>query len=153
MSAITVIKKDFQEQEVWRYTGKLRERGKNFIILEANFNRADMLFHGMHLGQGDRFVETFYTDRWYNIFEIHDRNGDHFKGWYCNIGRPALIEGATLSYIDLALDLLVFPDGRQIVLDEDEFEALPLEPETRAAAQAALEDLRDIFKARFSMEG
>jgi hypothetical protein len=150
MSAITVIKKDYQGQEVWRYTGKLCERGNNFLVLEAFFDRPDTYFHGMLLGRGDRFVETFYTDRWYNIFEVHDRSGDGFKGWYCNIGRPAIIDGNSLSYEDLALDLLVFPDGRQIVLDEDEFEALPLEPDARTAALAALGDLQDRFRTRFS---
>ena len=24
--------------------------------------------------RGDRFVETYYSARWYNIFEIHDRD-------------------------------------------------------------------------------
>ena len=33
-------------------------------------------------------------------------------------------EASQIRYVDLALDLLVFPDGRQLVLDEDEFEAL-----------------------------
>ena len=52
------------------------------------------------------------------------------RGWYCNIGKPALLDGDCLSYVDLALDLLVFPDGRQFVLDEDEFLRLDLSPQT-----------------------
>ena len=47
-------------------------------------------------------METFYSDRWYNIFEIYDRDDDQFKGWYCNIGKPAMIEDDFVSYVDLA---------------------------------------------------
>ena len=79
------------------------------------------------LKEKDRFVETFYTDRWYNIFEIHDRDDDSCKGWYCNIGRPAEIADGTVSYVDLALDLWVTAKGMQTVLDEDEFIALDID--------------------------
>ena len=44
------------------------------------------------LRRGDRFIETYYTDRWYNIFEIHAREDDRLKGWYCNIAKPAVME-------------------------------------------------------------
>ncbi len=44
-----------------------------------------------------------------------------------------MLDGDCLSYVDLALDLLVFPDGRQFVLDEDEFLKLDLSPADRAA--------------------
>src|SRR5450432_1523424 len=40
---------------------------------------------------GDRCVEWFYADRWYNILELHDVTDDRLKGWYCNIARPAVI--------------------------------------------------------------
>ena len=64
------------------------------------------------------------------------------RGWYCNVGKPALLDGDCLSYVDLALDLLVFPDGRQVVLDEDEFLNLDLSPVDRQQALAALEELK-----------
>jgi predicted RNA-binding protein associated with RNAse of E/G family len=102
--------------------------------------------------KNDRFVEMYYSDRWYNIFEIHDREDDHLKGWYCNIGYPAEIEKQHVSYRDLALDLLVFPDGRQLVLDEDEFESLGLEPEVSQQAWHALEELQDQFKKQLKAD-
>ena len=43
---------------------------------------------------------------------------------------------------DLALDLLVFPDGTERLLDEDEFEALSPSAEVRARAAEALATLR-----------
>ena len=85
-------------------------------------------------------------DRWYNILEIHDREDDRLKGWYCNIGKPAVMEaGNKISYVDLALDLWVAPDGTQTVLDEDEFAALDLDDETRSKARAALAELQALF--------
>ena len=150
MNTIIVIKRNPQGKETWRYQGKVLERGKNHIILEAFFDRQDSIFHGMTLAKGDRFVETYYTNRWYNIFEIHARENDHLRGWYCNIGHPVEIEGDTLSYIDLALDLLVFPDGRQLVVDEDEFASLDISPKIRRQARCALTELQAMFRKKFN---
>ena len=148
MCWITVSKQDEKGKETWRYQAKLLARNVNYIQLEAYFDRADTKIAGMLLARGDRFVETYYTDRWYNIFEIHNRENDQLRGWYCNIGCPAEINGNTLSYIDLALDLLVFPDGRQIVLDEDEFAALDISAELRIKARTALAELQDNFRQK-----
>jgi predicted RNA-binding protein associated with RNAse of E/G family len=150
MSPITVIKRNLQGKETWRYTGRELKRDKTSVQLEAHFSRPDIPFHGILLGKGDRFVETFYTDKWYNIFEIHDRDDDRLKGWYCNIGEPAVIKRDTVSYIDLALDLLVYPDGRQLVLDEDEFNALSLSPKVQAKAISALDSLQAIFNEKIT---
>jgi predicted RNA-binding protein associated with RNAse of E/G family len=144
-SEMIVIKKNILGQITWRYTGQLVERTANYVVLEAFFDRQDMDVHGLLLGKGDRFIETWYTDRWYNIFEIHAREDNHLRGWYCNIGSPAEIDGNTISYIDLSLDLLVFPDGRQIVLDEDEFNALEMPIDIRQQAIQALLALKTYF--------
>ena len=142
---VTIIKQNHRAQETWRYAGHLLVSAENHYILEAFFDREDMQFHGLLLCKGDRFIETYYTDRWYNILEIHAREDDHLRGWYCNISCPAEIHGSRLSYIDLALDLLVFPDGRQLVLDMDEFEALDISPYVREQALIALEELKQLF--------
>jgi uncharacterized protein len=145
---VEVIKLNLKRQETWRYSGKVLRREAHGLRLEALFNREDMLFHGILLGKGDRFVEEYYDDRWYNIFEIHDREDGRLKGWYCNICLPAEIEAAEVRYVDLALDLLVYPDGRQLVLDEDEFAAEVMSDEMRAQALAAMQDLRALFRDR-----
>ncbi len=147
MEHITVHKRDSAGEVVWRYTARVLERGPQHIRLEAYFDRPDADLHGIVLATGDRFLETFYTDRWYNVFEIHDREGDGLKGWYCNIGRPAEIGESTVAYDDLAIDLLVLPNGEQIVLDLDEFEALPLPAADRSQALAGLAELQARFRA------
>lgn len=142
---ITVLKLNEKGQVTWRYSGEVIERTEDRLVLEAYFDREDSDLYGMPLTRGDRFIETYFASRWYNIFEIHARQDDRLRGWYCNIGMPATWDGDTLSYVDLALDLLVFPDGRQLVLDEDEFDELEISPETRLRARQALQELQASF--------
>jgi len=142
LTDITVLKRDLNGEVTWQYRGRILKRESNFVVLEAFFNRDDMPFMDVILKRGDRFVERFYSDRWYNIFEIYDRDDGKFKGWYCNVGYPAVLEKDTVSYIDLALDLWVATDGTQTVLDEDEFLELPIDVVTRAQAVSALEELK-----------
>ena len=145
-SEITVIKRNFVGRVMVQYSARLLQRGTNYVLLEARFNRPDVLILDTVLKMKDRFVEIYYLDRWYNIFEVHDHDDDHLKGWYCNIGRPAVLESSDrLSYVDLALDLWVAPDHTQTVLDEGEFAALDLEAATRDQAGAALKDLQILF--------
>ncbi len=143
---ITVLKRGLDGEVTWQYEGRVLKRETNRIVLEAFFNRDDMAFMDVVLKRDDRFVETFYSDRWYNVFEIYDRDEGNFKGWYCNIGYPAELEKNSVSYIDLALDLWVATDGAQTVLDEDEFLALSIDETARAQAVSALEELKRRFE-------
>jgi len=145
MQDVIVIKKNLAGEETWRYSGSILHRRKNIIVLSARFNRPDLPFHGILLAEGDLFFEAYFNDRWYNIFEIHDKVSGGLKGWYCNVTCPAGFSDGLVSYIDLALDLLVFPDGRQLVLDQDEFEALSLTPQAQQQALSALAQLQKLF--------
>ena len=145
---IRVLKCNLAGEVTWQYEGSVLERKSNAVVLEALFNRPDMPFMDVILKENDRSVETFYTDRWYNIFEIYDRDDGSFKGWYCNIGRPAQIANGTVSYIDLALDLWVSPAGKQTVLDEDEFAALSIDTKDRKRAIKALSELKEVFQTK-----
>lgn len=142
---IKVLKKNLAGDVTYQYDGALLRRDDHSIMLEALFDRADMPFVDTVLRTGDRFVEFYYDDRWYNIFEVHDRDDDRIKGWYCNVCTPAAFEDGIVSYVDLALDLWVSPDGSQHVLDEDEFEALRLDSELQESALQGLHDLRQFF--------
>ena len=145
---IKVQKKNPKGEVTYQYEGVLLERDENSITLEALFDRQDTPFMDTVLKKGDRFVEHYYTDRWYNIFAVYDRDGGMLKGWYCNVGKPAVIEDGILSYVDLALDLWVSPDGKQTVLDEDEFKALELDEELKAGALKGLDELKELFLSK-----
>ncbi|HEY47752.1 MAG TPA: DUF402 domain-containing protein [Anaerolineae bacterium] len=136
--SITVHKLNENGQEVWRYRGEVLERSDNSVTLQAHFDHDDLDLHHVQLRRGDRFIETFYSDRWYNIFAIFDVDDHHHKGWYCNITRPARLEAEDVYAEDLALDLIVTPERKLLVLDEDEFAALEISAEER---QRALETM------------
>lgn len=143
-----ILKKDLADEVTWQYEGVELHRDENSITVEAFFNRDDMPFQEIVLKRNDRFVETFYTDKWYNIFEIYDRDDGKLKGWYCNITKPAVIEDGQVSYVDLALDLWVSADGQQTVLDEDELEELTLDVEIKRKAFAGLRELKQYFESK-----
>jgi protein associated with RNAse G/E len=145
---IKVQKKNLADEVLVEYEGNILERNESSVILEALFSREDMPFMDVVFKKDDRFVEYFYADRWYNIFEIHDRDDGEIKGWYCNIGMPAVIADGVVSYVDLALDLWVSVGGKQIVLDEDEFENLGLNDGLRTGALNGLKELQQLFTAR-----
>lgn len=145
MEDLTIIKKNAAGQEVWRYTGRTLKRKSKCVLLEAFFNREGVELEGIKMARGDRFIEVYFTDRWYNIYEIHEPHSGALRGWYANISRPARVNQTEVEYIDLALDLIVLPNGEMKVLDEDEFAALALPTEEQAKALAALEELKGLF--------
>jgi hypothetical protein len=148
MPVMKILKKNLADEVAWQYEGVELSRDKNSITIEAFFNRDDMPFQEIVLKRNDRFVETFYTDKWYNIFEIYDRDDGKLKGWYCNITKPAVIKDAHVSYVDLALDLWVSADGKRKVLDEDELETLGLDEETKKRVFSSLRDLEQYFESK-----
>jgi hypothetical protein len=151
---VTVIKRNHQGKEVWRYEGQILHCNPKGMLIEAFFNRDDLPFHGVIFKQHDRFEELYLRDHWFNIFAIHDRDTQELKAWYCNVTRPTIFKHHLIMYDDLALDLLVFPTGRKMVLDQDEFEELALSEREIVAAQAGLHELLSLFKnpAHFSFE-
>jgi hypothetical protein len=147
---LTVIKSNHLGREVIRYLGELLERKGNQIGVQARFGLENVKLVDIPLEVGDLFLETYYSDHWYNIFEIHAKRDNKLKGWYCNVSYPAEIGDNTVTFRDLALDLLVYPDGRQVVLDEDEFAALDISEQDKVMALAGLAELRRIFREKFA---
>lgn len=143
-----ILKKNLADEVTWQYDSEVLRRDETSITVEAFFNRDDMPFQGIVLKRNDRFVETFYTDKWFNIFEIYDRDDGKLKGWYCNITKPAVVDADSVAYVDLALDLWVAADGTQTVLDEDELEELKLGEELKKKVYEGLDELRKHFNEK-----
>lgn len=148
MPVMKILKKNLADEVTWQYDGVELSRDENSITVEAFFNRDDSPFQEIILKRNDRFVETFYSDKWYNIFAIYDRDDGKLKGWYCNITKPAVIEDGYVSYVDLALDLWVSADGRRKVLDEDELEELNLDEELKQQVYSGLRELEKHFESK-----
>jgi protein associated with RNAse G/E len=140
---VTIHKLNADGKELWCYEGLVLEHNQILITLEARFDRDDVDIEDLQLRRGDRFVETFYFDRWYNVFEIYQEETNLFKGWYCNITRPAWLDGIHLFAEDLGLDLIVMPDRRMTVVDQDDFDKLTIPAVDRIKAREALDELID----------
>ena len=155
MTKITVHKLDARGREVWTYTGKALRRSPSSVTLEAIFDREDDDLESVRLRRGDRFVETFYADRWYNVFAVHDVATDALKGWYCNVTRPAYLGEADIYAEDLALDIVISPEGTVRLLDEDEYASLEMSEAERQEVRRAVAELRELAErgaAPFSRE-
>jgi uncharacterized protein len=138
---LTVKKLNRHRELVIAYEGTVLERTSQAIVLEARFSRETMDLGYTIFEHHDRFIEYFFADRWYNIFEIHSVHDDHLKGWYCNIVQPAVFAEGTIEQVDLALDIWINPDGSYRVLDQAEFDALEIDRATRRRAQQAVGEL------------
>jgi len=152
LEAVTVDKLNLAGEVTVTWQGQVLRRSQNEVVREAVFTHSARDLGYVRMGPGDRFVEHYYTDRWYNVFALYDANGGVFKGWYCNITRPAEISrepggGWRVRAVDLALDYFRQPGGREFILDEDEFAALPLDAAEVSAARAALAELRALANA------
>ena len=143
---MTIHKLDETGHELWAYEARVLEQNTTLITLDALFDQNDVDIAGLQLRRGDRFVETFYFDRWYNIFAIYQQETNRFKGWYCNIARPAWLEGNHLFAEDLALDLVVKPNRLLTVVDQSEFENLTIPVVERRKALEALDELMDLAR-------
>ena len=110
--------------------------------------RVDLGFASFNTG--DVFHETFYSDRWYNVFEIRTSGGE-LKGWYADLTRPARITEDAVDWEDLALDMWMSPEGHLSVLDEDEFAAMEpaLPPSEGQAVRSTAPALREELMRRW----
>jgi len=145
---ITVVKQNPRGEAKIQYSGEVIERSSHGIVIAALWRHAAKDLGYTRFEPGDRFIEYYYADRWYNIFDISSPGGTR-KGWYCNIAEPASIYIDHIEQIDLLLDVWVNPDGKALVLDEDEFNAdTTLSDEQRNGARQGLGDLLELIAAR-----
>jgi uncharacterized protein len=132
---------------VW--SGQIVEQTPELVVLEARFTRDKRDLGYVVFERGDLFIEFYYLDRWYNVFQIYSASGE-LKGWYCNISQPAIVQPSEIHFTDLALDLFAYPDGSSLPLDVEEFEenvASVYSPDDAAKARAAFEDLLALHQA------
>jgi hypothetical protein len=78
--------------------------------------------HGVWLPPGTVTVGYFWKARPYNLYHWVDPNG-RTRAHYFNVGDVRRYDADRLEWRDLAVDILATPDGRVVVLDEDELPA------------------------------
>jgi hypothetical protein len=145
---ITVIKKNPQGEAKFSYQGTILAATSRVCVIRAIWIWPDRDLGYVRFETGDRFTEYYYTDRWFNIFEIVGKDGER-KGWYCNIAEPAVIEDSRIEQVDLLLDVWVDGRGRAQILDEAEFNAdQTLSEEQRRGARRGLQELLEMIARR-----
>jgi len=140
---LVVQKLMYDGSRSYRWVGQQIQRDADHLFFTAVFDRQGRDLGYVRFEKGDVFYEWYYFDRWYNVFQVYSEAGD-LKGWYCNITKPAEVHDDELTFVDLALDLWVWPDMRYLVLDEDEFDDLAASTysaEDIVTARAALAEL------------
>lgn len=121
-TAITIRALKYDGREYRRWQADFAGTVAGGVVLEAVFGaivEGRTPFFG-----GDRAVEYFYADRGYNVIAGYAPPGE-LRACYCNIALPASFvvgaAGPEIHFVDLDLDVLVRPDGRCEVTDEDDF--------------------------------
>jgi len=138
---ITVVKLSPRGETKIQYQGEVVEYLSHGVIIQAYWSHPTKNLGYVSFEPGDRFIEYYYTDRWYNIFDIASTQGVR-KGWYCNIAEPAILFEDRIEQVDLLLDVWVSPGGETLILDEDEFAAdTTLTTLQRNGARQALQEL------------
>ncbi|MBK6721994.1 MAG: DUF402 domain-containing protein [Pyrinomonadaceae bacterium] len=112
-----------------KYDGSLRRHWTAGVVSQTDeltiaVGRFEFDVNHSDLGlieQGTVSFEHFWKDRWYNIFRFHEPDGS-LRNYYCNVAMPFTFDGETLEFVDLDIDVVVWPDGRFEVLDRNDFE-------------------------------
>ncbi len=147
---VTINSRKFDQSIRRSWTARLVQSDPQLLVFEGVFD-IDIEHPDLGLISAGTISREFYwLDRWYNIFRFQEPAGA-FRNYYCNINMPPLFSGSELDYVDLDMDVVVWPDGRFEVLDIAEFEenAHRFEyPETlRKKALASLDELKELIIA------
>jgi protein associated with RNAse G/E len=73
-----------------------------------------------HIEKGTISVESYWLDRWYNVFCFKKPDGSD-RNHYINLALPPTFDGDTLDYVDLDIDVIIWPRGEVEVLDIEDF--------------------------------
>ncbi|MFL6231290.1 MAG: DUF402 domain-containing protein [Pyrinomonadaceae bacterium] len=143
------LKYDGSVHREWR--AHLVEQAGSLVVVEGVFEseiRHPLL--GV-VARGTLSREYYWTDRWYSVFRFREPSGE-LRNYYCNVNRPAALDGRVLTFVDLDIDVLVAPDFSYRVLDEDEFAAHSVRyeypPEVRERVPRALSELIALIESR-----
>lgn len=118
--------KDSVYIQSFKHDGSLHRTWATGFVIEANERRIVVVTDRALVSEADGrkwitkepAVCFFYPDRWYNVICMIRKGGVHY---YCNIASPSLVDEEAIKNIDYDLDVKIFPNGKFIVLDEDEY--------------------------------
>ena len=146
---VTIHSRKFYDRIPRTWKCELLERNDELLLLFGKFEQ-DVEHPGLgSIRRGTLSYEYYWLERWYNIFRFHEPDGS-LRNYYCNIAKPPTFKDGVLDYVDLDIDIVVWPDGNYEVLDRDDFERNALKycypKELRQKAEESLTELIEIIE-------
>lgn len=118
---ITINARKYDRNIRRSWQGGLISSNDNLLVVVGRFE-SEVEHSGLGtIKQNTVSVEYFWLDRWYNIFRFLESDGS-LRNYYCNVAMPATIVGDVLDYVDLDIDVVVWPNRSYEILDRDDFE-------------------------------
>jgi protein associated with RNAse G/E len=119
-TVVSVNSRKYDQSISRHWTGELVSRDDEIVVLKGVFDK-DVEHPDLgHIVRGTISIEYFWLERWFNIFRFFEPSGS-LRNFYCNITMPPAFDGRVLDYVDLDIDVVVWPDMSYCVLDEAEF--------------------------------
>ena len=108
---ITINSRKYDQSIRRTWTCELIERNDPLIVVVGEFDR-DVEHPGLgSISRGTVSYEYYWLDRWYNIFRFHEPDGA-LRNYYCNVAMPPTLDNGVLDYVDLDIDIVVWPDNK-----------------------------------------
>ncbi|PFV93185.1 DUF402 domain-containing protein [Priestia megaterium] len=130
---------------------KLLNNNEQGLIL---FHRIDVPFtmtgsqYELTIPKDAYTLAYFWREQPYNLYVWRDKDGSYL-GSYFNIVKNTTITDDTVSFEDLIIDILIFPNGKYFILDEDELPMALNEFEdgfVQQALQALINSIKPLLK-------
>ena len=130
---------------------ELVEQSGSLLVFAGNFD-SDIRHPELgHITAGTLSHEYYWLDRWYSIFRFHEPSGS-LRNFYCNLNMPPVFADGVLDYVDLDIDVVVWPDFSYKVLDRDDYEVnsrlFGYSNEVKAKVEATLKEVLERIEAR-----
>jgi hypothetical protein len=153
-TTVTIVKRAFDGTEAARYPAVVADEPTTgpWRTLIATWVLPTTTQGSLTFAPGDILHERFSPMHPFNTFGVQRPDG-HFKGWYANVTWPTFLErtadGFELTWQDCYLDLVVTPNGTDL-LDEDELAEAPISlthPHLTAAIHEIARTVQDLALA------
>ena len=147
---ITVNSRTYDGTIKRSWTCELIEKNDSLLVFVGEFDRdVDHPDLGRII-KGTVSDEYYWLDRWYNIFRFHQPSG-RLRNFYCNINMPPRFDGHVLDYVDLDIDIVVWPDLRYEVLDRADYArnaaAFGYPAEVQTKVEESLNELLELIES------
>jgi len=151
LSKVTINSRKFDRTISRSWACDVVETAGDLLICEGRFEtQVDHPELGV-IRKGTISREYYWFDRWYNIFRFQEPDGS-LRNFYCNIAMPPRLSESILDYLDLDIDVVIWPDHRCVILDRDEFVQNSLRfgypKEVIQKVNESLQDLRALIDSR-----